>query len=190
MPSRDNDYKKRVFIPDKSETSFHDASITENMFNYILGVLPDGSTILELGSGWATGELAKHYTMFSVEHDEDYLDKYDSTYLEVPLKQHKKLKNHESIIWYDSDILAEKLKGIKYDLLLVDGPPQTRSGFYKYKELFDSDAIWIFDDIHRSVDRRVLNSVATAARRPYVVYCSVDGKPFGVINDPVMKGHK
>ena len=59
----------------------------------------------------------------------------------------------------------------------------------KYKELFDTSAIWVFDDIHRSGDRSVLNSVASAYRKPYIVYCSVDGKPFGVINDPILKGH-
>ena len=162
-------------------------SITENLFNHVRKILPEGSTILELGSGWGTGELAKHYTMYSVEHDEKYLDKYDSTYLHVPLKEHKKLKNHDTTLWYDADILRDMLEGLEYDLLLIDGPPQTRSGFYKYKKMFDSSAIWVFDDIHRSVDRRALNSVASAARSPYIVYCSVDGKPFGVINDPILK---
>ncbi len=187
MPSRDNRYKKRIFVPDTSDESFHDHSITENLFNHIRKILPEGSTILELGSGYGTGELAKHYTMYSVEHNEEWLDKYDTTYLHVPLAEHKRLKNHETTLWYDSKILKEKLKGVEYDLLLIDGPPQTRSGFYKYKKLFDSDAIWVFDDIHRSVDRRVLNSVACASRKPYVVYCSIDAKPFGVINDPVMR---
>ncbi len=188
MPSRDNRYKKHLFKVDESDESFHNHSITENLFNYIRKTLPEGSTLLELGSGWATGELANHYMMYSVEHNEEWLYKYDSTYLHVPLKEHKPLANHLTTLWYDSDILRYKLKGLEYDLLLVDGPPQTRSGFYKYHDLFDTNAIWVFDDIHRDIDRRVVTSTASKLEEPYIVYCSEDGKPFAVIRDPILKG--
>ncbi len=186
MPSRDNRYKKMIPTFDMSVESFHNASITTRLFNWIRETLPEGSTILELGSGWATGQFAEHYTMFSVEHSAKYLDKYDSTYLHVPLKEHKQMANHVSTKWYDADILKEKLKGVEYDLLLVDGPPQTRSGFYKYMELFDESKIWVFDDMHRGIDRKVVVSVASRLASPYIVYCSDDGKPFAVINDPVL----
>lgn len=172
---------------DHSVESFHNASITENLYNWIRKTLPDGSTILELGSGWATGELAKHYTMFSVEHSEKYLDKYDSTYLHAPLKEHKQLANHDSTRWYDADILRDMLEDKEYDLLLIDGPPQTRSGFYKYMALFDESKIWVFDDLHRNLDRKVISSCASKLQCPYIVYCSDDGKPFGVINDPILE---
>ena len=187
MPSRDNRYKKSIPKYDTSTESFHAHSISENLFNYICRILPEGSTILELGSGWGTGELAKYYTMYSVEHDEEFVDKYDSTYLYVPLKEHKKLANHESTLWYDADILRQKLSGIEYDLLLIDGPPQTRSGFFKYHTLFDMEAIMVFDDYQREVDRRVVNSLGSLMDAPCVVYYSSDGKPFAVINDPVLK---
>jgi hypothetical protein len=188
VPSRDNEYKKHLFKVDESDDSFHDHSITENLFNYIRKTLPSGSTILELGSGWATGEMAKYYTMYSVEHDEEYLYKHNSTYLHVPLSEHKPLANHQSTLWYDAKILREELKGLKYDLLLVDGPPQTRSGFYKYHDLFDTSVIWVIDDMHRSIDKKVVSSIASALERPYIVYCSEDGKPFAVLNDPILEG--
>lgn len=186
MPSRG--VRVRAFV-DESDESFHNYSITQNLFDYIRKVLPAGGTILELGSGWATGELAKYYTMYSVEHAEEWLDKYDSTYLHVPLKEHKKMANHLSTLWYDADILREKIKGIKYDLILIDGPPHTRSGFYKYfnhNALFDSSAIMVFDDAHRFIDKAVINSVASKLNVPYIIYCSDDGKPFGVVNDPIL----
>ena len=183
MPSRDNRYKTLIPKYDLSEESFHAHSISKNLFDYICSVLPEGRTILELGSGWGTGELAKHYKMYSVEHDLKFVDKYKSTYLHVPLKEHKQLANHKTTLWYDAVILKEKIKGIKYDMLLVDGPPQTRSGFYKYYTLFDMDAILVFDDYNREVDRRVVNSVAVQLKRLYVVHPSDDGKPFAVINE-------
>jgi hypothetical protein len=48
-------------------------------------MLVDGSTILELGSGWASGELSKHYRVYSVEHDEKWLDAFDTNYIYAPL---------------------------------------------------------------------------------------------------------
>ena len=159
-------------------------SIDESLYDYIREVLPDGSTILELGSGYGTSWFAEHYTIYSVEHDPDFVDKYDSTYIHVPLKDHKPLANHQSTRWYDAAMLREGLEGLKYDLLLIDGPPQTRSGFFKYMELFDKDAIWVFDDLHREIDRKVVNSVASKLKCPYVVRGNGAGKPFGVINDP------
>lgn len=36
-------------------------SISEKLFNYIKENLEEGSCILELGSGWASGELSNFY---------------------------------------------------------------------------------------------------------------------------------
>ncbi len=159
------------------------ATIDKRLFEYIRKVLPEGSTILELGSGWATGELAKHYKMYSVEHDPKYVGVYNSTYLEVPLCEHKQIHKHESTVWYDPTLLASKLKGIKYELLLVDGPVRVRSGFVKYQRLFDLNVITIFDDVDRSIDGLVVSAVARGLKRPYTVYS--EGKSFAVLNDPI-----
>ena len=162
-------------------------SIDCSLYAFIRKVLSDGSTILELGSGYGTSQLAKYYTMISVEHDMKFLDKYDSTYLWVPLKEHKEIKNHPTTCWYDAEVLKHKLFGFKYALLLIDGPPQTRSGFFKYFDIFDESVIMVFDDLHRDCERKVINSIASKLKCPYVVYGSGDGKSFGVINDPYLK---
>jgi len=187
MPSRDNRYKKSLYKPNMNDEWFDDKSISKKLFDYIVEVVPKGGTVLELGSGWATGELAKHFKMYSVEHDEQWVGKYDSTYLYVPLKEHKPLANHKDYIWYDADILREKLSGLKYDLLLIDGPPKTRSGFYKYHDLFDASVIWVFDDISSEGDRKVISSCATRLLKPFVSYYCEDGKPFVVFNDPYLQ---
>ncbi len=159
-------------------------SIDISLYEFIRRVLPDGGTILELGSGYGTGMLAEHYTMHSVEHDHEFVDRYKSTYIYCPLREHKEIKNHPTTRWYDADVLRPKLKGLKYDLLLIDGPPQTRSGFFKYFDMFDETAILVFDDLHRDCERKVINSVASQLKCPYVVYGNGEGKSFGVINDP------
>ncbi len=160
-------------------------AIDKKLYNYIRAVVPDGGTILELGSGAGTHKLAETYTMFSVEHDKKWVDKYQSTYLHVPLCEHKAIKRHEHTLWYDANILRQKLKGVKYDLLLVDGPPRMRSGFFKYMSLFDSNAIWIFDDSDRRSDLRVVESCANKLDRPWTTY-QCPKKSFSVMNSPLL----
>lgn len=162
------------------------SSIDEKLFDFIRKVLPEGSTILELGSGWATEMLAKHYTMYSVEHDLKFINKYESTYIHVLLKEHKEIKGHKHTCWYDAEVLERELKDIQYDLLLVDGPPITRSGFFKYMSLFDSKVIWVFDDVDRHEDVKVLNSVSKQLDRPWVAYHGKSRKVFGVFNSPFL----
>jgi predicted O-methyltransferase YrrM len=159
--------------------------ITEELYSYIRRVLPAGSTILELGSGFGTERLSEHYTMYSVEHDEEFVNKYTSNYISVPLKEHKAVQNHEGVMWYDANLLREELRQVpSYDLLLIDGPPKHRAGFVKYFSLFDSTTILVFDDVNRTRDNKVLLSIASKLRAPYVMYGAGTEKLFGVINDP------
>lgn len=171
----------------KQDDSFGFASITEDLYEYIRKVLPDDSTILELGSGWGTGQLVKHYTVHSVEHSKEFWDIHHSNYIHVPLKQHKAIKNHSGDVWYDPKILKQALVGLKYDLLLIDGPPVTRAGFVKYFDLFDPNVIMIFDDVNRKKDNTVMNSIASKLLVPYVTYGAGTEKLFGVINDPIWR---
>jgi len=164
--------------------SFGLVAIGENLYAYIRKVLPEGSTILELGSGWGTSRLVNHYTVYSVEHDPEYWDKYHDNYLHVPLKQHKAVKNQVGDIWYDAKVLGDVLVGIDYDLLLIDGPPMYRAGFVKYFDFFDPNVIMIFDDVNRKKDNTVMNSIAAKLEVPYVTYGAGTEKLFGVINDP------
>ena len=159
-------------------------SISDELYKFIRRVLPQGGTILELGSGMGTANLALYYTMYSVEHDIEWMDNYDSTYIYAPLKEHKEIRNHAGTVWYDADVLRPKLKGLKYDLLLIDGPPESRAGFVKYFDMFDSTVIIVFDDVNRGRDNKVMNSIAAKLDVPYVTYGAGTGKLFGVINDP------
>ena len=138
-------------------------AIDDGLYKYIRKILPDGGTILELGSGEGTGELAKHYKMYSVEHDKEWMNKHKSTYFYTPLAWHKPLKNHKGDRWYNDTILRSHLAGLEYDLLLVDGPPRSRCGFVKYFDLFDPKAILVFDDLQRDRDRKIVLSIATTS---------------------------
>jgi hypothetical protein len=168
--------------------NFGGGAISQELYHYLQRVLPEGGTILELGSGKGTAKLARHYTMHSVEHSKRWIrEGFDTNYIYAPLKEHKAVKNHEGTRWYDADTLRPQLKGIKYDLLLVDGPPVARAGFVKYFDMFDSTAIIVFDDVNRRRDNAVMNSIAAKLKVPYVTYGAGSEKLFGVINDPCTK---
>ena len=61
-------------------------AIQESCFNLIKEILPEGKTILEFGSGHGTDALSKHYKMISVENQPEWVGKFDSHYIEVPIK--------------------------------------------------------------------------------------------------------
>lgn len=144
-------------------------AISKEVFEYILDTLPVGSTILELGSGVGTGELAKYYKMFSIEDNKAWLNKYQSTYIYAPIK------NYGSYRWYDVEYLSGNLPQ-KYDLIFIDGPfgGIGRFGFYHHMSLFDINVPILFDDTNRNAERDLFNAVASVLNRPTLEIRSAD----------------
>lgn len=157
-----------------SKTSiFGGDSIERNCFDKIRDILPRGKTILELGSGRVTGELAKHYEMISIEHDSKWLNKYRSTYIYAPLV----LDISHDMWWYDTMVLERELPDHCYDLILVDGPPAIslgrkaiRMGFYHNLDLFDTRCPMVFDDMQPGrMEREMVAKVSKKLGRPFMV---------------------
>lgn len=151
--------------------NFGGIAISRELFNYIRNNLEDGKTILELGSGWGTGQLAKHYKVYSIEHDPGWLNKYGSHYIYAPIKDG----------WYDVEVLMRELPE-HYDLILVDGPPGTigRQGFFTNLHLFKSDVPIIFDDVDRKPELQLMQNTANILNRSYKIFASRN-KKFGVL---------
>jgi hypothetical protein len=136
-------------------------SISQECADKIMDIYPRG-TILELGSGQGTEYLSKRYTMYSIEHNQDYLGKYNSTYIYAPIING----------WYDPDFLRNLPD---YGLLLIDGPPSTikpniRMGFMRHFEIFNLDAILVVDDVHRRTEFHLANALALMVDREIMVY--------------------
>lgn len=152
-------------------------AIQESCYNFIRKILPEGSKILELGSGIGTYHLSKHYTMYSIENYIEWVDKYESEYIHAPIKYYTTeytapdLPGEHSkpqIGWYDTFFLEGKMPE-SYDLILVDGPNGTygRGGFLKHMDLFNTNVPIIFDDVNREPELALMKAVSEKLNRPY-----------------------
>lgn len=150
-------------------------AVSDELIECIHDLLHYEGTILELGSGLgSTGRLIEHYDMISVEHDEKYLGWYESTYIHAPIEPFRKAcaMFPRDTGWYSREILRRELPKHSYDLILVDGPPNTigRGGFYKWKELFNLEVPIVIDDIHREREIHLIRKMGQHLGRPFMVY--------------------
>jgi hypothetical protein len=132
------------------------AEIESKLFDAIRHLLPEGSNILELGSGAGSAKLAKCFNITCVEHNTDYLDKYDNIeYVYAPISYCKPtvyLQDQDQ--WYDKEIMKKVLQEVQYDLILIDGPPGNigRGGILRYKDYIRADVPIFIDDTNREAE--------------------------------------
>ena len=142
--------------------------ISQELYNYLGETLPEGKTILELGSGWGTSQLMEKWTVWSIESEPEWHAKYNKDRsLLVPIKDG----------WYDPEILETFLEGLEYDLLLVDGPYTGREGLIDNIYLFEPDVPIVFDDVKRESGKAIAENVSFLVGRPFVNHNNV----FGVV---------
>ena len=163
-------------------------SINDNCINLIKKLLPNGGTILEFGSGKGTTWLADAgYTMFSVENQEEWMNKFSNhtTYINCGIKYYDSEYTAPRNIfdqtgWYNPDDLFPNLPS-KYDLILVDGPGSRwgRAGFFKHIDKFNIDVPMVFDDINRTQDSDVMESVSDYVDRDYEIIDIYTGVIYG-----------
>lgn len=153
------------------DEQFGSWSISKKLFDFILQLVPAGGTILELGSGWASGQLSKYYTVYSIEHNLEWMDLYETNYIYAPIVNS----------WFDPEVLKKELPQ-SYDLILIDGPPGPigRYGFYTYLHLFNTKVPIIFDDTNRAPEMKLLVDVSRRLKRPYQLYRE-HNKSFAII---------
>ena len=161
-------------------------SIGPNTFKKIIEILPPGSTLLEFGSGAATDLLGHFYKMKSIEDNSKWINRYNSTYYEVPLAPAgtKYPAFPEDPYWFDERVLSSKMASIgEYDAILVDGPKGFRGGLYYNHSLFDfKNTTVIFDDVHCGDHHRLMTMIASDVGRTFTVYDDTHGKKFGILN--------
>lgn len=142
---------------------FGEWSIEKVVYDWIISNLPKGSTILEFGSGMASEELSKDYKLYSIEDCEYYLNKYNTNYIYAPIV--------EPLKWYDPVVLEKSLKGLKYDMLLIDGPEHAfRGNMFKCAHMFDWSVPVVVDDTQeRDVAEQAARIASELCKRPMVI---------------------
>lgn len=112
-----------------------DFSLQLAVYEAIAKLVPLGGTILELGSGEGDAKLVPNYMVYAVEHDQVWLNKVPGVgYVHAPLTPIKPTRWHpHHVSWYDPSTLKRELSKLRYDLLIVDGPPGDvgRGGYLK-----------------------------------------------------------
>jgi len=150
-------------------------AICEGVFSWIRNHLPEGSTILEFGSGKGTVELTKHYNVYSVEQDSRWVGLAEkSKYIYAPIKDG----------WYDTDILFKNMPD-EYDLILVDGPKGSgnRGGLANHWDKLNTNVAIVMDDTDRAKEFSfALESSKTLGKK--IEFLSGVGKNFAVLTNP------
>jgi len=119
------------------------SGIEKVVFDFIRSKIPNGSTVIELGSGRvSTKALSEVYILYSVEHNPEYANLYENVvYIVTPFTN-----------WYDRDILKEKLPPKELQkLILIDGA--NRKGILDNMDLFNPDALYIVHDTYRDAEK-------------------------------------
>jgi hypothetical protein len=146
-------------------------SIDRACYEKIRQIVPDGGTILELGSGAVTEKLAKHYTIYSIEEDEKRVN--GTPIIFAPIRDG----------WYDVEAIKAGLPD-SYDLILIDGPVAnenaTRMGFWEHRDLFNLDVPLVFDDVNRPEDDLAMQMIARLTHRTPEIHRG-SSKDFGVL---------
>ncbi|MGA9530289.1 MAG: hypothetical protein WBQ73_00170 [Candidatus Babeliales bacterium] len=153
------------------QEGFGQWTIPKELFDYVRTSVPEGATIVELGSGWSSEELSKYYSVYSVEHDPVWMNRYKTQYIYAPLKNG----------WYDSEQLKRHLPS-SYEVLIVDGPDKAhREGLLEHLDLFLPRVKMIINNTQDAEGKALLESVARKRNASFLVYDAQDGRQFGVI---------
>ena len=154
-------------------SNFGGWAMAQSTYEHIRSILPEGKTILEIGSGFGTSQMAKHYKMYSIEATLSWVNKYDSTYIHAPIKMYDNGYPPPQIPgnkgWHDPKILSEVLPTIEYDLIFIDGPEGRygRGGFLKHIGLFNTNVPMIFDDVNRPPELALMQEVSKVLGKSY-----------------------
>tara|TARA_B100001094_G_scaffold305029_1_gene334494 strand:- start:1958 stop:2473 length:516 start_codon:yes stop_codon:yes gene_type:complete len=122
--------------------------------------LPEGSLILEFGSGHGSVELSKNYELISVEHDEKWLGLSQGQYIHAEIVSNQTSSKYSEKGWYNQEKLHELPAEV--DAIIIDGPPGQigRIGILEFLPMLPKTQFIIVDDTDRIAEKKLLNELA------------------------------
>jgi len=157
-------------------TEFDTTCLSPVVFDFIRSILPDGSTMVEIGSGYMSHRFAEYYEVYSIEDDEKWICRCSLClpihYIYAPRKNN----------FYDEDAIRSGLPE-KYDFLLWDGPwlDKIRPEFLKHLHLFNLDIPIVIDDINVKAIREAAKQLAAMLGRELQEKKTENHREFGYI---------
>lgn len=151
-------------------TSF---ALPDEVFLCLQRRFPAAGRLLEFGSGAGTARLVHQgFEVTSIEHDEDFLFRYPSTYVYAPIEG----------TWYKIAAVRQALDRGPFDVIVVDGPPgPLRQGLLAHVDLLPAVPL-LFDDTQRSPDRKVAATIAKRRRARLRTYRCAGGRAFSTVD--------
>lgn len=161
--------------------------LEDKVLRIIDALLGGRGHILELGSGLSSVYFAdKGYKVTAVEHNEEWLNRHPAIdYIYAPIVYITPSKSWEKrfgrgriIQWYCLDALKKGIKGKKFDLMIIDGPPASvgREGLWFARDLFDWNFPIIFDDVERAAELRLFVHMSSILKNEFGLVVSEPGK--------------
>lgn len=123
--------------------------------------LSKGCTIVEFGSGHGSVALSSRFNLISVEHDEEWLNLSNGTYIHAEIVQNPISNQHKQTGWYNPESLDNLPAFV--DLIIVDGPPGDigRIGVLHHLDLLPKSNYWIVDDTDREAEAILLQNLVS-----------------------------
>ena len=134
--------------------------ISLEVLDKFLSLIPKGSSILELGSGFSSNYMVdKGYEVYSVEHNIKWVGSFLSVnYFFIPLGVDG-FYEHEAF-------KREVIDNNSFKFLVIDGPPAcyigretSRWGINDYPEFLKGCEVILVDDTHRPAEKKLAMSI-------------------------------
>jgi len=128
---------------------------------YIVEFCSENTTVLEFGSGHGSQLLAEHVDLYSVEHDDSWIDVTSSTYIFAPITKNPFSEKYGQSGWYDLEAVEENWpQGVGF--VVIDGPPGFigRFGILSILHKLQSVPAILVDDVDRPDERRLADCLA------------------------------
>ena len=134
--------------------------LPESAMSWIESTLPEGASILELGSGHGTGRLAQRFDMLSIEHDVEWVKRCSTPCIHAPIEENSTSSAAGEQGWYRLSVVIDSIPD-DLDLVIVDGPPGSigRTGLLQSLHALPRDVPFLVDDVHRQAESALLTQL-------------------------------
>jgi len=129
-------------------TDFTSSNIPADVLRWLVGNVPRGSKVLELGGGKSTRELLKCFAVTTIDHDPTFVEGVGAALVQAALADG----------YYEGAKLEEVLREA-YDVVIIDGPPawersqrKRRLGFQRWLGRLGNRPVIVVDDVNRPWD--------------------------------------